>query len=371
MLTEHAGVGTLLRTHRLTAGLTQRELADRAGVSVGAVRDLEQGRTRRSRRASLSQLAAALDLDTVATQALLGAMSRRRTEFTADPETDRLPVQGLWLRVLGQLAAWRDGVPIGLGERKQRTILVLLALTPNIAVSRDMLIDAVWANRPPTTAVQLLRDHVSALRRALDPGRSALDPAGLLVSAGRSYRLRVCADELDLLAFQRLVGHARTADSAGEDAAAARSYEQALWLWQGAPLTDTVPDIDHPAVAGIERTRANAICDYAEVACRLGIPQRVLPHLQDLIWRDPLNEQAHARLMHALAASGQQAAALQVFDDLRRRLDRQLGIRPGREIVEMHLRVLRQDLPRHRTAPLPGFDDLPDRIPWPARLSSA
>ena len=33
-------------SQRAAAGLTQRQLADRAGISLGALEDLEQGRTR-------------------------------------------------------------------------------------------------------------------------------------------------------------------------------------------------------------------------------------------------------------------------------------------------------------------------------------
>jgi DNA-binding transcriptional regulator YiaG len=42
-----AGMGALVRIRRRAAGLTQHELADLARVSVGTVRDLEQGRTHR------------------------------------------------------------------------------------------------------------------------------------------------------------------------------------------------------------------------------------------------------------------------------------------------------------------------------------
>ncbi len=49
--------------------------------------------------------------------------------------------------------------------------------------------------------------------------------------------------------------------------------------------------------------------------------------------------------MIALAGSGQQAAALQIFDEMRRRLDDQLGVYPFAELTQAHDRVLRQDLP--------------------------
>jgi DNA-binding SARP family transcriptional activator len=46
--------------------------------------------------------------------------------------------------------------------------------------------------------------------------------------------------------------------------------------------------------------------------------------------------------MTALAATGQQAAAVQVFWQLRCRLDSELGIRPGPQVAAVHVRILRQ-----------------------------
>ena len=44
MTTLHApAFGELLRQHRLAAGLTQEELAERARISVRAISDLERG----------------------------------------------------------------------------------------------------------------------------------------------------------------------------------------------------------------------------------------------------------------------------------------------------------------------------------------
>jgi DNA-binding SARP family transcriptional activator len=71
---------------------------------------------------------------------------------------------------------------------------------------------------------------------------------------------------------------------------------------------------------------------------------RVLPHLRSLTLREPLHERAHALLMIALAGSGEQAAALTVFEDLRHRLDEQLGMRPCPELADVHQRVLRQQV---------------------------
>jgi transcriptional regulator with XRE-family HTH domain len=54
--------GELLRTHRLAAGLTQRDLARRAGLSLNAVSLLERGERRRPYHHTLAALADALGL---------------------------------------------------------------------------------------------------------------------------------------------------------------------------------------------------------------------------------------------------------------------------------------------------------------------
>ena len=55
-------LGRMLRERRLEAGLTQLDLATKAGISIGVVRDLEQGLTSRLQAKSINRLAAALRL---------------------------------------------------------------------------------------------------------------------------------------------------------------------------------------------------------------------------------------------------------------------------------------------------------------------
>ncbi len=57
-----SSIAVLVRTHRGRAGLTQLRLAQEAGISVRAVRDIEAGRVTQPRRTWLRRLAAALDL---------------------------------------------------------------------------------------------------------------------------------------------------------------------------------------------------------------------------------------------------------------------------------------------------------------------
>ena len=63
MTTLHApAFGELLRQHRLAAGLTQEELAERARISVRAISDLERGVRRAPHKDTLRLLAEALNL---------------------------------------------------------------------------------------------------------------------------------------------------------------------------------------------------------------------------------------------------------------------------------------------------------------------
>ena len=65
--------GVLLRQHRLSAGLTQEGLAERAGVSTRGVQDLERGLRLAPRAETVRLLADALDLDAEARSALIRA----------------------------------------------------------------------------------------------------------------------------------------------------------------------------------------------------------------------------------------------------------------------------------------------------------
>jgi DNA-binding SARP family transcriptional activator/tetratricopeptide (TPR) repeat protein/transcriptional regulator with XRE-family HTH domain len=374
-----AGLASLVRSRRRAAGLTQLQLADAAGVSVGAVRDLEQGRTEQPRQRSVQRIAAALGVALEPGSPGPGRADARTTGRPGphgrtpheNPRSGR-PPSGLRLRVLGSLGAWRDGQAVALGPARQRAVLALLAVQPNSLVRREAICEALWEADPPATAVGMIQTYVSRLRRLLDPERTVMGN-GLLVAAGSGYRLRITGDELDLNAFSRLCAQARAAARSGRPEAACAHYEQALDLWAGEPLADVDVLRGHPAVNGLARQWAATVEDYADAASGLGWHGRVLAPLRALTAREPLNERAHARLMIALAGSGQQASALETFDAVRRRLDDQLGVRPGAELDAAHARVLRQHIPAAApvTAGPSDRPNFPERSTSPARADAA
>jgi transcriptional regulator with XRE-family HTH domain len=76
------GFGAALRACRTTLGLTQEELAERSGLSVRAIRNLEIGRTERPQQQSVELLATALRLAEDDRTALLAAAGRGRATAT-------------------------------------------------------------------------------------------------------------------------------------------------------------------------------------------------------------------------------------------------------------------------------------------------
>jgi DNA-binding SARP family transcriptional activator/tetratricopeptide (TPR) repeat protein/DNA-binding XRE family transcriptional regulator len=329
-------VGQLLRGYRQASGFTQRELARRAGVSLGTVRDLEQGRTHRPLPGSVGALAKAL-----------GLSPARIGELAAGG-----PTAGLLVQVLGPLAAWRDEAALPLGSAARQAVLGLLALSAGRMVHREAVIDVLWPDDPPGNAVSLVHAHVSRLRRLLDPSRhpgcGRRGDRGLLVAAGAGYRLQAGPGQLDLLALGELIADARAARGRGDDEAACDWYQEALDLWRGEPVANVDLLRSHPAVIGLSRQHADLVTEYARVASSAGWHDRMLHPLRELAAREPLNEQAHAQLMICLAGCGQQADALTVYQDLCRRLDQELAMPPSPDLAAAHQRVLRQDIPPAR-----------------------
>ncbi len=85
--------GDLLREYRRAAGLTQEELAERAGVSPRSISELERGGAHVPRRDTIGLLARALGLDGPSRAAFEQLVDhRRRVRPAAEPRRERVGV---------------------------------------------------------------------------------------------------------------------------------------------------------------------------------------------------------------------------------------------------------------------------------------
>src|SRR5262245_24707283 len=135
---ELVSLGEVLRRRRLAAGLTQRELALRAGISVRTIRDLEQGRSQSPQARSVHGLAAGLGLGLADRERLLAA---RRTRPAAGPDPAAL---ALHVGILGPLSVRLRDEPVEVRASLQRALLGLLALQPGQAVPGAEAVDVLW-----------------------------------------------------------------------------------------------------------------------------------------------------------------------------------------------------------------------------------
>lgn len=366
------GLGSNVRRLRRAAGLTQQQAADLAGMSVAALRDLEQGRIATPRSATLRRLAEAFRLPAGEAELLI-----RRAQ------PGQFPAGDLWLQVLGPVTLQVHGAPVELGSHRQRLLLGVLALAPNDPVSQERLIEVIWGTRPPSNVADLLRSDASRLRRRLRNARPAEpSPAGIppeaarpaaaaigtagaptgtadaaagtagaaaagpaaesagagpagpeLVTGGGTYQLLISGNQLDLLLFRQLSDQARRARQEGDPDRACRLLAEAMALWRDEPLADLEPLRSDPAVIALIRDWQSTVVDYARTALGLGRHGEVLPLLRQVVERDPLHEAANAQLLTALSAAGQPQAAVAVFDRFRHRLADQFGTDPGPELL--------------------------------------
>src|SRR5215475_1136962 len=78
----------------------------------------------------------------------------------------------LHFAVLGAFRVTRDGQEVDLGPRLQRTLLAILVVEAGRVVPVDRLLDLLWPDEPPATAIASVQAYISQLRRVLEPDRA-------------------------------------------------------------------------------------------------------------------------------------------------------------------------------------------------------
>lgn len=239
------------------------------------------------------------------------------------------------LGLLGDVHVRFDGRAVDLGPARQRCVLGVLLTEVNQPIPPEKLVDRLWGERPPSRAVATLRSYLSRLRTAL------ADVDGCVLDRGSGgYLVRADPLTVDLHRFRHLTAQARRTT---DDAEAADAYARALSLWRGEPLAA----LDTPWAAELRTTlqteRFAARLDHHEVRLRRGEHAALLPELQAAASAHPLDERLAGQLLLALYRSGRQAAALEHYEQLRRRLAEELGASPGPSLQRLHQQILTAD----------------------------
>ncbi|ATO15837.1 transcriptional regulator [Micromonospora sp. WMMA2032] len=246
------------------------------------------------------------------------------------------------IRVLGGLSVRLDGADLALGTPKQQLVLALLAVRVNQLVTLHDLVDELWPDDPPRSAVPNVRTYAANLRRGLDSAgggrlRIVREPGG--------YRLVADEELIDIHRFGARWRRARELMRAGKPS-------QVI-----AGLSDVVDPGPAPLLAGLavgpaltahreasEQERQSALELLAEAYLALGRAELAVPLLREHAVRQRLRERAQVLLMRALIETGDASGALTVYHAARDALTEQLGLPPGEELE--HLRVAATDARR-------------------------
>ncbi|MCX4393915.1 tetratricopeptide repeat protein [Streptomyces sp. NBC_01767] len=246
------------------------------------------------------------------------------------------------LLALGPLELWHQEQQCRLGSVKTRCVLAVLVHSLGEPVSMDALIDRVWGDDQPESAVGTMQSYVSRLRGLLR------DSVGDLIQverpSPRQYQLRIDdRTDVDVSHFQQLRKDARAAAGQGKRELAIGLLRTAEDRWRGDPLPESTSDwaasVRGRLVEDLRRVREERI----GLELELGRHADLVGELHGLASENPLAQQVIAALMTALYRSGRHDEALAVFRTTRSRLRDGLGIEPGPELQELHRRILGQD----------------------------
>jgi DNA-binding SARP family transcriptional activator len=236
------------------------------------------------------------------------------------------------VQLCGRIAVTIEGERLDerLPGRQGRLLFVFLASNRTRRVHRDELAGALWPEEPPSAPDTALSAVLSKLRRVL--GEHRLE--------GRNDVRLVLPDEawVDLEVAAEGIHRAEAAVARGEWTAAwgparvaqhvaARGFlpgESAPWIEEQRRQLETIYVRSLELVARACLGIGGAELDTAERAARR------------LVAAAPYRESGYRLLMQILAARGNAAEALLVYDSLRCRLRDELGTAPSPETQSLH-----------------------------------
>jgi DNA-binding SARP family transcriptional activator len=243
--------------------------------------------------------------------------------------------------VLGPLEVVSRGQPVSIPAKRVRSLLGILLLHASQVVSIERIVDGMWPDEPPHSAVENVRTYICQLRILL---RQAHQQERLESHAG-GYRLMAAPEDLDLLRFSRLSDWGRSTLREGDYARAVVLLGEAMSLWRGAPL----PELDlgsamRAKTVALEEQRWQVQVGWLTARLALGEHAELTATLRELIGERPLDETLWCYLVTSLYAQGRTGEALSAVAEARATFVTELGIEPGPRLRRTQDAVLRGDM---------------------------
>ncbi|MGW5062674.1 BTAD domain-containing putative transcriptional regulator [Streptomyces sp. NPDC004096] len=270
--------------------------------------------------------------------------------------------------VLGPVRLHRQDADTGAGQPRQCAVLTSLLLRAGGPVSLDTLVEDVWGDDAPVSAIGSIRTYIYRLRQAL--GEDS-DSTLKLIDGG--YSLHIRPDALDLNRFKQAAAKAREARLNRDLLSATTQLSKALGMWRGIALAGVPGPFAETQRRVLDQLRLACMEDH--LACRVeqGHYAEAAAELSALLVEYPLRERLCELLMIALYGAGRQSEALTLYHTTAHRLRQRLGINPSPPLQKIHERILSGQLALPHIA---GHDtkrqqSQPQPSATPAQLSPA
>ncbi|WP_194832961.1 AfsR/SARP family transcriptional regulator [Nocardia sp. XZ_19_369] len=244
-------------------------------------------------------------------------------------------------KLLGQFEIVADEGPILLTQSKISQLLGLLLIQNGETVSVDSLIEELWGEDMPRSALTTLQTYVYHARKmfaALSGGKD------ILVTRPSGYAIEVADESVDVRAYIAHVDKATKAYALGDVESVIDHLDATRKLWRG-PFLVGIPkgQILDAYVTYLKEVRLTALELDIEIKQRTGNYRGLIPQLRLLVAENPLNENLHAQLIKVLHKCGRRAEALAAYRDLWQVLDAELGVRPTSELQSIQQELLTED----------------------------
>ncbi|MFF0018639.1 BTAD domain-containing putative transcriptional regulator [Streptomyces sp. NPDC005374] len=260
-------------------------------------------------------------------------------------------------RLLGPLEVIHDRQLCTPHAPKVKKVLALLLLRANQVVSLDTLIEELWGDQSPQTAITTTQTYIYHLRRSLTRVVGPEKAEEIVRTAAPGYVLSVADHEVDIKQFDTLIARAKVSATAQDFRATAQYAKEALALWTGTPLAGVdCGNVLRGYLVNLEERHIAALELRVSAEMKLGNYREMIADLRSLVTVHPLNEWFHGQLIVALNKAGRRSEALHAYQNVRELLRRELGLEPSAELWQLHQEILAADSrarSSHRRLPVP------------------
>lgn len=208
------------------------------------------------------------------------------------------------------------GEALEIGSPKVNSLFAYLVLNRNAGVDRQQLAFTFWPDSLETNARRSLRQYLHRVRRQFDEGGEGDD---VLLTEGNTVQINPETDLwVDVEEFLQCI---RPDSSLAE-------LQSAVSLYSGDLLANIYDDWCQDERVRLGKLYVNSLGRVSSLLEASGNPDSAITYTQKWAAREPLDEEAHRRLMRLYYQAGDRIQAIQQYQTFSEVLFRELEIEP-------------------------------------------